>query len=144
MKNPELYHKSLNVLVKAFINDTLEHGNCTACAVGNLVADALRIDLKKEYTRFEGLGDPSRDLGLWYDALQQPKPTQKMLQQIKYTGYDIEELRKIEKAFESSDLGETEEDEMYNGLMAVVETLGEIHEVSKEQVQESKLLFVKP
>jgi hypothetical protein len=33
---------------------------------------------------------------------------------------------------------------MFSGLMAVVEALGEIHEVSKEQVQESKLLFVKP
>jgi hypothetical protein len=31
------FENSVDVLVKAYLNDTLEHGQCHACAVGNLI-----------------------------------------------------------------------------------------------------------
>jgi hypothetical protein len=39
IKEP-LYHKTIGILVDAYFDDTLQHGNCSACAVGNLVAAA--------------------------------------------------------------------------------------------------------
>ncbi len=38
MKNKSLYDKTVSILVDAYMNDTLQHGNCFACAVGNIVA----------------------------------------------------------------------------------------------------------
>lgn len=38
MKRPELYQKTVDILVKAYFDDTLQHGNCYACAVGNIIA----------------------------------------------------------------------------------------------------------
>jgi len=32
------FENTVDILVKAYINDTLEHNNCYACAVGNIVA----------------------------------------------------------------------------------------------------------
>ena len=34
------FENSVSVLVRAYMNDTLIHGNCFACAVGNLIVDA--------------------------------------------------------------------------------------------------------
>lgn len=35
------FNHSVNVLVKAYLNNTLAHSTCYACAVGNLVADGI-------------------------------------------------------------------------------------------------------
>jgi hypothetical protein len=34
------FNHTVNVLVKAYLNDTLRHNNCYACAVGNMIASA--------------------------------------------------------------------------------------------------------
>jgi hypothetical protein len=35
------FEQTVDVLVKAYLNDTLVHGNCCACVVGNLCAHAI-------------------------------------------------------------------------------------------------------
>lgn len=41
MKNKEQFENSVSVLVNAFFTSTLAKGTCSACAVGNLVADGM-------------------------------------------------------------------------------------------------------
>ena len=65
------------------------------------------------------------------------------------SGYSWRELAKIEAAFESMaeyDDGDNDiniDQSMFNGLMAVVDVLAEIHEISLETTNETKKLFVK-
>lgn len=62
---------------------------------------------------------------------------------IDQTGYSEVELAKIEFAFESADEGSTEDENMFNGLMAVVDVLAEIHGVDLTSKEQAKKLFVK-
>ena len=55
------------------------------------------------------------------------------------SGYSVDELARIEFAFESVPLGE---DRMFKGLMAVVDVLSDIHGVDLSVKEESKMLFV--
>jgi len=38
MKNEKLYHETVDILANAYMNNTLVHGTCAACAVGNIIA----------------------------------------------------------------------------------------------------------
>lgn len=143
MKNPELYHKTVDVLVRAYFNDTLEHLNCRACAVGNLVAAGMGMKLV-----FIGItgdivpagfvpGDVTKDSGMWLDAIGRGcvswlKMTDDIAMQVKSTGYTAEELAWIEHAFEHADLGRKTDEWMFNGLMAVIDVLDQIHENTDE------------
>ena len=57
------------------------------------------------------------------------------------SGYTIDQLAKIENAFESAPQGNTEEEYMFNGLMAVVEVLAKIHGIDLETKEKAKLQF---
>jgi hypothetical protein len=66
---------------------------------------------------------------------------------IESTGYSFDEIWAIEKAFESArryHYFETKDEEMFQGLMNVLDVLAEIHGVNVETVSEAKLQFVKP
>lgn len=151
MKNEELYHKTIGILVKAYLNDTLQHSKCQACAVGNLVCANMDITQYELHARiFENA--ISCELDGWPSVFITNVPCQRVRpenytgeakEQIDSTGYLWEELAKIEFAFENSDEGYNDDEWIYNGLMDVVEVLGEIHEVSEEQTEETKKLFVK-
>jgi hypothetical protein len=158
MKNEELYDKSVAILTKSFMNGTLQHGACTACAVGNLIAGNCGFEFIKQGNFFHPQGfyySWGNERALW-GALFQTDAESKtqiinetnstingILVQLNSTGYHWRDLAKIEYAFElQNDLSYSDEC-MFNGLMAVVEVLGEIHEVSKEVTEETKLMFVK-
>jgi hypothetical protein len=52
MNRPEVYHKSVQILYDAYFNDTLDvMVNCYACAVGNLIAGNLGMEIEKVYFR---------------------------------------------------------------------------------------------
>jgi hypothetical protein len=59
------------------------------------------------------------------------------------TGYTVYELARIEEAFEDVDSNCTNDEWMFNGLMAVIEVLAEIHGIDLKQKEEAKALFVK-
>lgn len=130
MNRPERYKKTVDVLFAAYFNDTLEHGTPCGCAVGNMIL-ANMPKLKRThcwgnhwffYMRPENRigNDP-------FVNISEAK------MQIKVTGYSIEELSMIEHAFERADFGNSNEDWMFNGLVAVLDALKKIHEVEDNE-----------
>lgn len=154
MIREELYHKTVGILYDAYFNDTLRHSDCGACAVGNIVAanngiknplsDAAWANafMSVPFFRFysDGCGWPSV-----FCTITDIETTQKIhpenytrcdeaRKQIDSTGYIWQELAKIEYAFETADKGNNDEDYMFNGLVAVLEVLKEIHQVEDEDL----------
>lgn len=123
---PASFENSVDVLIKAYMNDTLDHGTCGACAVGNLVFEATG----KETAWDRGWGsvfftDP-------HSKNQFFKPREyygNAKHEIDSTGYPLKSLMRIEYAFETARKGKCSDDWMFNGLMAVVDVLAEIHGV---------------
>ena len=152
MKNKELFDRTVAVLVRAYKNDTLKHGSCHACAVGNIVAAGCGINdvFSDNEWREKALVEPQ--VG-WVDVFcacgveqittpENYKGAAKF--QIDSTGYTWQELAKIEHAFETAPKGNSEDEWMLNGLLAVYDVLCEIHEVAdKSEVEDAKLVFVK-
>lgn len=160
MNDYKKFHHSVNVLLKAYLNDTLVHSNCYACAVGNLVADACG------YVYAKAKDFPTRQTGLllhpdtllwrsvlveWNNVFMTSEGTQHVQhlefdgeakRQIESTGYDWRQLAAIEFVFETANKGKNKDDHMFNGLMAVVDVLAQIHNIDLSTVKETKELFV--
>jgi hypothetical protein len=49
------FEKAYNALYNAFMNGTLAKGTCAACAVGNIVADAMGAKIKIDEDSFFGV-----------------------------------------------------------------------------------------
>jgi hypothetical protein len=139
MIREELYNKTVGILVGAYFNDTLEHTNCHACAVGNMVAANMGIELERKPgygIRSKGSGygqDPYKNAGLWFSAIGLMKVlenriTDDITLQVKATGYSIYELAMIEYAFETTERGSSVDEWMFNGLMDVIDVLDKIHQ----------------
>lgn len=136
MYTKELFHETVAILVKAYFDGTLEHADCDRCAVGNIIA-ARAPELYE------------KDPGAWYSPMQGQESLAR--QQVIATGYSKEHVFKIESAFEQCDdiphgiswNDFTNDQWMFNGLMAVVDVLCEIHGMNEEEKKESKALFVK-
>lgn len=155
------FDHTVGVLVKAYLNGTLLHGSCYACAVGNIVAHGLGVKIKNH--KWENMPYPSLIDGQvqgWgavfvsdFDQLLSKK-TQlireenlshpRVIEQISATGYSWQDLAKIEYAFEV-DFDERCEDgdRMFAGLMAVVDVLADIHGVDLSIKDQAKKLFLK-
>jgi len=159
----ELYNKTVDILYQAYFNDTLEHGNCCACAVGNIIAanmgktfervfDTVASTRPRERWAWVGEkypGEISRDFpdlrvergwgSVFYtnDEGRQRfyigKYFGKAAEQIDSTGYQVKELARIEKAFETVGGSQSPEDRMFDGLVAVLETLKKIHEIDDNE-----------
>ena len=137
------FENSVDVLVKAYMNDTLVHGNCYACAVGNLVAASCGFKyINKNNSlvnvQWEGVRYPGRGSDGWGSVFTTSGMKQRLnpeyytgspKKQIDSTGYSLCELMKIEFAFETARSRSTIDDSMFNGLLAVVDVLAEIHGV---------------
>lgn len=152
MNRENLYHKTVDILVQAYFNDTLEHDNCFACAVGNIVASGCNIELEKTHG-FSAVTWNSLQLPYWKTVFLTGDCTQRVnpqnykgiaKKQIDATGYSWEQLAIIEYAFESAIKGNSSEEYMFNGLMSVIEALDEIHENKDPEVStKSKNRFCK-
>jgi hypothetical protein len=133
------FKHTMDLLVKAYLNDTLIHGNCAACAVGNMIADSMNYSFKRE--KATGLPDGlswREAYPVWDDVfvtawgsqdIDKSKYYDRSKEQIDSTGYSMEELARIEYAFEKANKGKTVDDYMFNGLLAVLEVLADIHGV---------------
>lgn len=140
------FENSVNVLVKAYFSGFLEAMSCEACAVGNLVADAKGYTYKNMYNFFgpEWAEAPA----VWSDVIgiEMCMVEYKGLakDQIDSTGYTPKQLQKIEIAFmlKAKTVSNPEHDN-FDGLMAVVDVLADIHGIDLKQKQEAKALFVK-
>lgn len=147
MKNEQLYNKTVDILVQAYFDNTLVHGNQCGCAVGNIVASNMGIKIFKGR---RGQVFWSKEAKIWKDAawygyITHASPQEKEFEysiskaknQIKKTGYSFSEIGQIEGAFERADFGASEEDFMFNGLMAVIDVLDEIHENKDTNVSQT-------
>jgi hypothetical protein len=116
------FDNTVSILLKAYLNDELEHDNCAACAVGKWINLLARI----RRTKFLDTD--------WIVAHKH----------INATGYSVHEIHQIEYAFENAPYqGDDTEEWMFNGLMAVVDVLAEIHGIDLTAKEEAKKLFVK-
>ena len=154
------FENTVNILVKAYLDDTLVHSDCSACAVGNLVAAGKGYTYKREEYEDEDGDILPGDL-FWKEALlpkwrrvfmtqnckhqyQNPQNyTGDAKDEIDATGYAWQELARIEYAFETAPKGKDDDEWMFNGLMSVVDTLADIHQIDLSVKESAKLLFVK-
>lgn len=147
------FNHSVNVLVKAFFDGTLQHLNPCGCAVGNLVAEACGIKLSiimgghVSGANREWFGNLTayREYKHHPTQLKHPEVSETVIR----TGYTLEEVDRIERAFESVGnlsmrLKENEESWNFLGLMAVVDVLAKIHGIDLTATNEAKKKFVKP
>ena len=147
MKHKELFDKTIKILVNAYLNNTLVHNNCCACAVGNIIAASLEIKYDQD---LKWIGQQLAWSTVFVTKRSKPEQTQcpwayngKAKEQIDATGYSWQELALLEAAFERAPLGKNSEERMFNGLMAVVDALCQIHEMAEDVKQATKELFVK-
>lgn len=159
MKRKELFDTSVSVLTKAYMNDTLQHGSCSACAVGNLVSAGVERDkgVAGYQPSFWGLVVCTLSNGQG-DVVKRFRPTYyegAAAFELDATGYNCLEIQKIESAFESTSPFRTCEsrasvpskvldESMFKGLCAVYDALCEIHEVTEQDnVPTAELVFAK-
>jgi hypothetical protein len=132
MNRPELYKKTVDILYQAYFKDTLRHANCQACAVGNIICANLGAlpNIKEpgsvNYKASDGIVYGIR----WSNYGSHTRNPQ--LDVTAVTGYSHKEIVKIELAFECVSHGKCAEDYMFNGLVAVLDVLKQIHEVTDE------------
>lgn len=151
----ERFRKATDALYNAFFNGTLAKGTCTACAVGNIVCDAMG---GKIFT------DP--DCGLFVSTVGNEFwgsffATNYRQQKIEYdrgvdlllqnlTNYSLDELAQVENAFEKNTKinylnynNSSEQDileDQYKGLCAVFDVLMELDGMDEaEAIHETKL-----
>lgn len=158
MKNKELFDKTVSILVNAYHKDKLIHGDCSACAVGNIIAANAGIENNHSLSEWRQVFDIDRSHNplLWSTVFNTCSDNghqvfyhdnynkcDKTRYQIDLTGYSLLDLANIEFSFETADQGENEEEYMFNGLMKVVDALMYIHEANETEVSQAKQLFVK-
>jgi hypothetical protein len=147
MKNKELFDKTVKILVNAYLNNSLEPGNCHACAVGNIIAANMGIKYNKDLQWIGRQVAWSRVFVTFSFRIAQVKRpwayTGEALEQINSTGYSWEDLARLEYAFERAPRSKAREEQMFNGLMAVAEVLGEIHEMDEKTKEVTKELFAR-
>lgn len=160
MINESLYNKTVDILVQAYFDNTLEHQNCFACAIGNLICSANGFSFQKkgEYICMnhcvtlgwkeidEWYNNSSTGFQkIWAKFYRNPKEIHgEIKESVEKTGYCFDELLEIEKAFESVQNVNSDDEYMFNGLMAVIEVLDEIHQNKDEKItKETKQKFNK-
>jgi len=136
------FEKAYNALYNAFMNDTLAKGTCRACAVGNIVANAMGVSVTSEYTckvnnTFWNIIFYTTTDG--EQIIKRNPIYEKYLEVL--TGYSWEELAKVEHAFEraakihyyyyNSHTPQEIMEDQFNGLMAVMDVLIELDEVKE-------------
>ncbi len=157
MKNKELFDRTISILVKAYMEGVLLHGNECACVIGNMIAANNDICIKTNPLAWskdgEIIDDPDwnkvHNLGnmrslAYLDSISLFRGKR----ELESTGYSVHETCKIEGVFERKyitvvDGGNYEDTDGYLGLMAVVDCLMEIHQCTDEKVkEETKAMFV--
>lgn len=155
------FESTVDILVKAYLNDTLRHGECCACAVGNIIASNIGCVLQLDSEGYFMWIRNMNEINTVWDNVFYTTPDGNQIfdksqlgirekKQIEASGYSLDELMRIEKAFESLNFDRdsdqwNSDNHMYEGLMAVVDVLADIHGIDDlKSKEEAKLLFVKP
>lgn len=142
--NRPTFSQTVDKLIDWYFKDELKHGSCAHCVVGNLCGgstlwsylfmtdECTGKQLAQQYgsSTFR-LFKFASEFQLLYGA------TQVCLK----TGYMVNELARIEHAFETAPKGKSADEYMFNGLMAVVDVLADIHGVDLQTKEKYKFKF---
>ena len=150
MSEQEKFDRAVNVLVQAFLNDTLEHGSCTRCAVGNLVGALAYPGAHEAPGKARGIDYvlPNGEIKRadWFSIMRNNNSPwltsdEKRIgeEQRAALGYTWQQIDDIEEAFENTKYNQHA---MYDGMMAVVTELALIHGIDLEHVHRAQELFV--
>ena len=139
----EKFNETISILVKAYLNDTLRHGDCAACAVGNLVSYGDKSTESSRIIKWFNVFGTMRTATYCRQFEAPHNYHTEAKEVIDSTGYTWPELAKIEYAFESAPIGNNDDEWMFNGLMSVVDVLAEIHGIDLETTEKAKLQFVR-
>lgn len=156
----ERFQKAYNSLVNAYFNGTLEAGDCTDCAVGNIVWDAQGLgdrlkkvgyncSMPKEFLRWNRLFITVNGIQHRMIETESIEIADRLFE---YTGYTADEMKQVEYAFEVNTKiknngfevygsGHTEQEileDQFNGLSAVVDVLLELDGVEHNSVYAAK------
>jgi hypothetical protein len=155
MRKKEKFNETVGILVDAYINNTLVHGHPCGCAVGNLIARKLNIKIRLVGDTIPVWDGPGSGFS-WFKRLYPDKVASgdvlEGVFQIDMTGYSVDEIVRIESAFESTcqkgSPGNIVHDSKldpdgYRGLMEVVDVLADIHGIDLSERETAKLLFSK-
>jgi len=145
------FEKAFNSLYNAFMNDTLAKGTCIACAVGNIVADAMGgkvsstpdgrwvCDLENDW--WSHMFYTNQDGQQIFTIKERPKVKNLREKIYELTGYKWNELAKVEKAFEKNSKIQFENyykyteneimEDQFNGLMAVMDVLIKLDDIKE-------------
>lgn len=160
MSEQAKFDHTVQVLVQAYLNETLEKDNCQACAVGVLIAHAAGAVYVRKPNDYNG------DLHLeaqprivdWLGAICTSEDCDQDLDKQVYlnqpnikaafdsTGYSFEQLARIEYTFVSNDGDDpmaSDAERQYVGLMAVVDVLADIHGLDLTAATQAKARFVR-
>jgi hypothetical protein len=107
------FEKAYNALLKAFMNDTLASGTCKACAVGNIIADAMDgvvykdddtddFDCNVDNTWWKHVFLTGSDGQTIYKVKDDENIKDYRKRMFDLTGYKWNELARIEKTFENN------------------------------------------
>jgi len=139
------FDRAIKALVKGYMNDTLETGICTACAVGNIIAKCNEYTIDLEFLSPWKDKEGNKIVTMWNSVFITYTDRQRIYEdnykgeakeQIDSTGYTWEELAQVEFTFEKA------QGDMFTKLMAVVEVLCNIEGFNDEIVKETKELFI--
>lgn len=138
------FEKAYNALYNSFMNNTLAKGSCRACAVGNIVADAMEGKILINDNIFECTVPNIFWANIFYTSEGKQNITRNYICEEKIkkiTDYSWEEMAKIEFAFETNtkiyacDYHDHSErqimEDQFKGLMAVMDVLIELDEVKE-------------
>jgi len=155
MNRPELFVKSVDILVDAFNKGKLANMSVCNCAVGNLIAYRTGTYEMRDTTWHELISE-IRDRRLTKKQIEtnvkdvtdkvfkgeHSSSIKYMVGDIRKTEYSINEVEKIERAFEKVVDGEYVPQDAFGnkvdvktGLMRAIKVLGKIHEVPAETVK---------
>ncbi len=147
MKNKELFDHTVKILVNAYLDNSLVQGNCHACAVGNIIAANMHLKYDKNLKWIgRQVAWPQVFVTVSFEIAQVKRPwnfTGAAKEQINSTGYTWQELARIEYAFERARFAKTQEERMFNGLMAVIDVLSQIYEINETTKAATQGLFNK-
>lgn len=158
MNRPELFVKSVDILVDAFQRGKLKNLSTCNCAVGNLISyrkgnyvdDELRDNwhdiIFKYRQRYKMTKYPKSDVKpklsnlkehLDMDEFYGTDGVKEGLKELRSTEYDLNEIQQIEAAFEnvsSTGVYPSSVDHVENGLIRSIKVLGKIHKIPAKTV----------
>jgi len=143
MKNKELYQKTVDIILDAYNSGNFQKQDCTKCAVGNIIAanfsnynhdylKSISPDYRSNgYQTWVQLFVTNKKQRIYQKAQDIYKSNPVIKSHIDCTGYNWQDLAKIEKAFES---GKT----MLDSLTKVLNVLAEIHLVEEITINKNQ------